>query len=809
MKLTDKWLKEFLATDLSLKQLCEKLTSLGLEVDSVQDWPTLLNSFEVAEVTNVAPHPQADRLSVCKVRTATQTASVVCGASNVRPGLLTIFAPVGSFIPKGAFHIQKTTLRGVESCGMLCSFDELGLDELFPMDKKHIASLPTGTSLDTSVASALELDLAVIHVDVTPNRPDLMGVYGIVRELAAAGYGTLKPWTSQSILSRTQGPLLGRNVTIDAQAKEGCPFFALAAFENVDMTASLPKLQRHLQLLGVNTLNLPVDLTNVMTYGYNRPLHVFDADTIQGNIIVRLAQKGEHFEALNGTSYQLLEQDIVIADDKGVLALGGIIGGARSAVNESTHNIYMEAAFFDPIYITRTARRLSLVTDAALRFERGVDPASLEKGLQTATALWGSAAGQTHGYVLVGEQPKSAAGFVYDPKAVQNLSGLDVPFAQQQHFLEATGFNPTQAEDNKLFVTPPSWRFDIENNASIVEDVLRLRGYEHIPATPLPTNLSNVGKPILSSYRQAENARAVMVGKGFCEVVTWSFIAETKAATFAPSETLIALKNPISQDMSTMRPSLIPGLLETVLWHQNNHLDMGAGLFEVGVVYQKNSASKAHPFSEDLNLALVIPPPQTTSWRAQAHDVWRLKGHLASLLKAFHVSEDLAIDSMPEALRGVYHPGQSGAFVADGQSVVTFGALHPKLLQAWGCAGPLFVAELCLKNLASLANKQTPFAPSIYQPMVRDLGIVVPEEVTTHMLQAAIKKAVGTPLHQLDVFDVFQDAALAQDKKKSIALRLSFLPTQKGATDAWAEDFFNKALKATQALGAQLRRDVA
>lgn len=809
MKLTDKWLKEFLATDLSLKQLCEKLTSLGLEVDSVQDWPTLLNSFEVAEVTDVAPHPQADRLSVCKVRTATQTASVVCGAPNVRPGLLTIFAPIGAFIPKGAFHIQKTTLRGVESFGMLCSFDELGLGELFPMDKKHIASLPTGTSLDTSVASALELDLAVIHVDVTPNRPDLMGVYGIARELAAAGHGTLKPWTPQSMLSRTQGPLLGRNVTIDAQAKEGCPFFALAAFENVDMTATLPKLQRHLHLLGVNTLNLPVDLTNVMTYGYNRPLHVFDADTIQGDIIVRLAQKGEHFDALNGTSYQLLEQDIVIADDKGVLALGGIIVGARSTVNESTNNVYMEAAFFDPIYITRTARRLSLVTDAALRFERGVDPASLEKGLQTATALWGSAAGQTHGYVLVGEQPKSAAGFVYDPKAVQHLSGLDVPLAQQQHFLDATGFNPTQAENNQLFVTPPSWRFDIENNASIVEDVLRLKGYEHIPATPLPTNLSNAGKPMLSSYRHAENARAVMVGKGFCEAVTWSFIAASKAATFASPEKLIALENPISQDMSTMRPSLIPGLLETVLWHQNNHLDMGAGLFEVGVVYQKNSTSKAHPFSEDLSLALVIPPPQTTSWRAQSHDVWHLKGHITSLLKAFHVSEDLAIDSVPEALHGVYHQGQSGAFVANGQPVITFGALHPKLLQTWGCAGPLFVAELYLKNLASLAKKQTPFAPSIYQPMVRDLGIVVPEEVTAHMLQTAIKKAVGTPLQQLDVFDVFQDAELAQAKKKSIAIRLSFLPTQKGATDAWAEDFFNKALKATQALGAQLRRDVA
>ena len=823
MKLTDKWLKEFLIFDDSNAVLAQKLTSLGLEVEDIQDWPQVLDCFKVAEITHVKKHPDADRLSICTVQMKDKTSDVVCSAVNVRAGLKVIFAPIGTTIPKGNFRLKKTTIRGIESCGMICSFEELGLDAFFVDKEKSIAELPKNASVDQTVAEVLGLDEVVFSLGITPDRPDFMGVLGIARELAASGFGILKPFEAPALLQPKQGPLLRRTLNVDASSQKGCPLFALAAFENVQSAAALPLIQKRLRLLGVGSINAPVDITNYVTQGYCRPLHVFDADKIEGDICVRYATKGETFVALNGQTYHLTSQDIVIADERGVLSLGGVMGGMRASVTAHTQSIYLEAALFDPIHITRTARRLSLVTDAALRFERGVDRASVVWGMNIATMLLcGTGMFKSYGYVTSGEMPISGASFNYDPSLTKILGGLTISAQRQIDFLQKTGFAPKQLAENTVKITPPSWRFDIEAASSIAEDMLRLEGYHKIPFEPLPPILkasdTGVQKTLQTPFEVADVARVFLTAKGFSEAVTWSFIESEKAASFAPCETLCVLKNPISSEMSTLRPSLLPGLLDTVSWHQRHRVSMGCGMFEYGVCHtfdtrkEKIQNKKSENATEDkpegrCDLVIVIPPALEVSWRSRERDVWQAKGTVLSLLKAFGLQMDVDVRELPENLADIYHPGLSGILCVRKQKIATFGALHPHILKTFSCVGPVFVAEINMSVISALKVSKKTLAISPYQVMTRDLGINVPQDLTSQELTKAIKCALPQHLEKLEIFDVFQDESLHTKKEKALAFRLYLRPEKQGETDAFAEELFEKALDAVKVLGAQLRRD--
>jgi len=904
MKITLSWLKDYLKTNVPLEVLCEKLTSLGLEVAHSVNWSELLNDFSIALIESCEPHPNADRLKVCRVKTQHECFQIVCGASNARKGLKVVLAHEGATIPATQMTIKRTRIRGTESCGMLCSASELDLD-LCHLQKSHttlnpepegIVELPPDTPLSASLAAILSLDDPVIHLDLTPNRPDFLGIKGIARELAAAKMGIFKdpfePSASDKIesssgslrpnkLQHKEKALQEKKLMLAPEIHDACPRFALASFSNLDPEATLPDLERRLKALDIALHALPVNITNYILYDANRPLHAFDAQEIKGNITLRYALKDEQFEALNGNTYTLTPTDLVIADEKGLLALAGVMGAKRGSVTDQTRDLYVESAFFNPKYISRTARRLGLITDAALRFERGVDPHSVVAGLEHMAILL-KGAHQTlsesnfkcQGYVYEDTYSLKPQTLSYHPLKAKELSGLSIPDTLQKEFLEKTGFqvqhtslatkdsekthdvkktDNTQDKNTLWQITVPSWRFDIDHDATIAQDMLRLYGIDQIPSTPLPSieeTWHHLKKPAPlpttpANYALAEEARAYLMHKGLSEIITWSFIAPQKAAFFKGNEPLLELSNPLSQDMSVMRPSLIPGLLDAVLWHQKRGYELNRGVFEIGFTYHS-----PHPEDKPLiKVAFLCPKAQTPHWSKAPFDVFGMKALLEGLIHIFAPSnaytlwplnklnaEKAAFDAVkdsrtpkkihtleknvkfasknldPENFKA-YHPGQSGVFTLNAspdKALGSFGTLHPLLLTEWECEGPLFMAELTLGLLTHPSLEKKPaYHATTQQAVTRDLGFLVDTNILAGDLLKAVRKAVGTPLTTLDVFDVFSDASKLPCGKKSLALRLTLQPLKTPFTDAEIDALTDKALKALYTFGAQLRRDVA
>ncbi|HAT08376.1 MAG TPA: phenylalanine--tRNA ligase subunit beta, partial [Rhodobiaceae bacterium] len=623
MKFTLSWLFEHLDTTASLAEIADKLTLIGLEVEELSDPSETYANFEVAEIITTEPHPEADRLQICTVRSGGGEQKLVCGAPNARAGLIGILAQDGAVIPSNGMVLSKAKIRGVESHGMMCSGAELGLSD----DHDGIIELADAPNIGTPAAEALGLNDPMIEIGITPNRPDCLGVRGIARDLAAAGLGTLKDDIALAVQGKKDS---GTRITVSGDT---CPLFAGCRIEDVKNTESPAWLKARLKAIGLSPINALVDITNYISYDRGRPLHVYDADKLTGTVTARQAETGESFVALDEESYELCDSDCVIADEKGVLGLAGIMGGLASGAGLDARNVLVESAWFEPVAIALSGRHHNIDSDARYRFERGVDPASVESGLNLAVQMIVEICGGTVcAPVIAGEMPDTAKTVTFDPARVQALTGLSVAEKDMQSILEKLGFE-VKAGKKSWQVNVPSWRPDIDgatNGADIVEEIVRVYGLDEVPSTPLP-RANGVAKPTLTmAQRRASLMRRALATRGLVEAVTWSFVSKAQAEAFHVADGL-ELANPISTELSHMRPSLLPGLMAAA----QRNADRGAAtvnLFELGDEFKGATPGAQRFAAAGLRAGLA----QAKNWRGatQSFDAYQVRGDAEAALAA-------------------------------------------------------------------------------------------------------------------------------------------------------------------------------
>ena len=780
MKLTLAWLKEHLATSEPLAAIVDKLTMIGLEVERVEDKATALASFTIARVISAEQHPNADRLRVCMVDTGSgDPVQVVCGAPNARAGMIGVFSPPGSFIPGKNLTLGVGKIRGVESRGMLVSEFELQISD----NHEGIIDLPADAPIGERYAAWAGLDDPVIEINLTPNRPDCTGVSGIARDLAAAHMGTLKTAPIKPIAGTFPCPV---GVTLDFGTTPSlCPAFALRLVRGVKNGPSPEWLQRRLIAIGLRPINALVDITNFMTYDRGRPLHVFDAAKVKGNLVVRRARAGETLTALDGKTYTLDDSMCVIADEHGVESLAGIMGGEASGCSAQTTDVLIESALWDPINIAHTGRKLGINSDARYRFERGVDPAFMVPGLELATRLVLDLCGGEPSAITVAGDPTAPARVIDFPLSeVKRLAGLDVSPADIKQILGDLGFG-LAGTGASLAVTVPSWRPDVEGKADLVEEVVRIAGVDRIPFAPFDRG-DAPRKPVLTSIqRRTRKAKRALAARGLVEAVTWSFVAKPHAELFGGGQSELALANPIAADLSDMRPSLIPGL---ALAAQKN-ADRGfndVALFEVGQIFRGDRPEDQFTAASGVRRRLArLAGGRNWSTGAAEVDTFDAKADALAVLAA--------AGAPPQALQIVpggaswLHPGRSGTLQIGPQNVLGwFGELHPKILQALGAEGPLVAFEVVLERIPEAKAKPTrakpPLELSAFQPVERDFAFVVARTTKAGDVVRAAQGVDRKLITGISVFDVYEGPGIDTDKK-SIAIAVTLQPREKTMTD--------------------------
>lgn len=791
MKFTLSWLKEHLETEASLEQIVDALTRIGLEVEGVENAADKLAPFIIAEVLTANPHPQADKLQVLTVSTGEgDPIQVVCGAPNARAGMKGVFGGPGAYVPGSDLTLKIAAIRGVESRGMMCSVRELELGD----EHDGIIALPADAPVGTPYASYAELDDPVIDVAITPNRQDAMGVRGIARDLAAAGLGTLKPLDVPNIAGDFPCP-----VYIRIEDEEGCPAFYGRVLRGVNNGPSPDWLQRRLKAVGQRPISALVDMTNYVSIGLGRPLHVYDLAKIAGGITARRARDGETVEALNGKSYTLDPSMTTMADDKGADGIGGIMGGEPSSVTESTTDVLIECAWFTPERIALTGQKLGLISDARQRFERGADPAFVEDGIQIATALAIELVGGTPSQLAkAGTPPIPDRHVDYDPARCLALAGVDVPEDRQQQILQRLGFTVRRGDIWNVAV--PSWRRDVDGPADLVEEVVRIEGMDRVPSTPLP-RAAGVAKPTATPAQLVERrARRAAAARGLNEAVTWSFIAENEAEPFGGSAWLLA--NPISEEMKAMRPSLLPGLLAAAARNQARGADRVA-LFELGRRYLDDG--------ERPTLGIVLAGDKAArGWRtgkATGFDAYDIKAEALAILAAAGAPVDNL--QVLDGAADVYHPGQSGRLGLGPKTILAeFGALHPRIARAFDLDGPVMAAELFLDAIPAkrggTGHMRAAFAPPPLQAVTRDFAFVVPAELAGDRLLRAVKGADKAAIADARIFDVFTGESVGAGLK-SVAIEAVLQPVEKSFDEAALKEISDRIVAAAEKLGASLR----
>ncbi len=787
MKFTLSWLKDHLDTSASFDEIVETLTRIGLEVEGVEDKAKALAPYKVAYLVSAVQHPNADRLRVCMVDTGEgDPIQVVCGAPNARTGMKSVFAPPGTYIPGKNITLGVGTIRGVESKGMLCSGSELEISD----DHDGIIDLPEDAPVGQPYAAYAGLDDPVIEINLTPNRPDCTSIHGIARDLAAAGLGTLKGDAIAPVQGKGACPVY---VTLDfAPGDEKlCPTFALRLVRGVKNGPSPEWMQRRLLSIGLRPINALVDITNYITFDRGRPLHVFDLKKVKGNLTVRRARDGEEVLALDGRTYKLDSGSVVIADENGVESIAGIMGGEHSGSDEATTDVLIESALWDPLNIAQSGRKHGIITDARYRFERGVDPAFTVPGLDLATQMViDLCGGEASEAVVAGKVPEDRRVIVFPWSEVPRLSGLDVQPNESEQILKKLGFQ-VQGSGERVSVTAPSWRPDIEGKADLVEEVIRIAGVDRIEPKPLPRLEDVVAKPILTLIQKRTRlARRSLAVRGLVEAVTWSFIAKSEADLFGGGDARLALANPIAAELSDMRPSLLPGLLKAA----QRNADRGLGdvaLFEVGQTFASDE-----PQGQSIKAAAVRRGTARAEgvgrhWDggAQAVDAFDAKADVLALLAALGIpSGGLQIVAGGPAW---FHPGRSGTLQFGPKNVVgAFGEVHPKVLKALDLKGPLVAFELNLDALPPPKAKPTKMKPKLtlpdFQPLTRDFAFVVGRDVAAGDIVKAAQAAERQLIVGVDVFDIYEGTGIDPDKK-SVAIAVTLQPTEKTLTDVEIE----------------------
>ncbi|MBM3585778.1 MAG: phenylalanine--tRNA ligase subunit beta [Alphaproteobacteria bacterium] len=800
MKLTLDWLRQHLATDAGLEVIAARLVALGHEVEGIVDRAAALAPFTVAYVIEAKPHPNADRLRVCRVQTGAGEVEVVCGAPNARTGMKGVFAPVGTVIPGTGVKLKKSAIRGVESNGMLCSEREMGLGQ----DHDGIIELAADAPVGEPFARVMGLDDPLLDVKVTADRGDCLGVRGLARDLAASGLGTLVALDTTPVPGRFTSPI---GVTIQPDAAATCPLYVGRLVRGVRNGPSPRWLADKLVAVGLRPISTLVDITNWMTVDLCRPVHMFDANKLKGGIQVRLGRAGESFLALNGKTYPADETTTMIADDAGPLGFGGIIGGESSGCDEATTAVFIEIALFDAVRTAATGRRLAIESDARHRFERGVDPAFAVPGMEITTRLiLELCGGEPSELVIAGDPTVAARALDVRPPRFKALGGLDVARPEARRWLEALGCQVAD-QGEAWRVTVPTWRHDLQIEADMVEEVLRLGGFDAIPPVSLP-RASALTRPVLTtSQARARLARCTLAARGLSEAVTWSFVPAAHAALFSGDNRAnpeLRLANPINAELDWMRPSTLPNLI-AALGRNRDRGTADAGLFEVGPTY-----GDATPKGQGL-VAGAARAGQTgpRHWSAAPRAVDALDAKADALAVLATCGVALAAVQTGQGGPAWYHPGRSGTLRLGPTTVATFGELNPRVLAALDVPGPLVGCEVHLDRLpepkARASRVRGPLDAPPFLPVVRDFAFVVDAAVAAEAILRAARGADRQLITHATVFDVYRGKGLP-DGKVSVAVAVTLQPRAATLTDAEIEAAGARIVAAVaKATGATLR----
>jgi phenylalanyl-tRNA synthetase beta chain len=797
MKFTLSWLKRHLDTTVTVDAIAERLTMLGLEVESLEDPAAKLGGFITGHIMEAGKHPNADRLQLCKVSIGRETLQVVCGAPNARAGLKVVVAVPGVVIPVTGEALKKGNVRGVESQAMMCSWRELMLGE----DHSGIIELPNDTPVGEPLVKVLAFD-PVIDVAITPNRADCLGVRGIARDLAAAGLGKLKPLSVEPVKSGFASPI-GVRLEFPADAANACTLFAGRTIRGVQNGESPAWLKEWLNAVGLRPISALVDITNYFTLDLARPLHVFDARKLKGDVRARLAEAGETLEALNGKTYVLDADMTVIADDAGAQSLAGVIGGAPTGVSAETTDVFLEAALFDPMRTAATGRRLAIESDARYRFERGIDPAFVVGGMELATRMIVEVCGgEASEPVIAGVVPPGAAPISFRPHRVAQLGGVEVAEEEMERSLEALGCKLTKIEQGYA-VVPPSWRADLTAEHDLVEEVIRLHGYEHIPTVSMPR--PSVIRPVLTPcQRQAGWVRRGLAARGLTETVTWSFLPSSLAKLFGGGSPALTLANPISSDLDSMRPSVLANLVAAA----GRNADRGfkdIALFELGPEFNGDQPEDQRPVAAGIRAGRATD----RHWAETARlvDVFDAKADAMAAIAAAGGPGD-GLQVVAEA-PSWYHPGRSGSLKLGPKVIASFGEIHPQLLATLDIKGPVVGFEVFLdavpmpKVRATKAKALLKVSP--FQAIERDFAFVVDRSVRAEAVLRAAKGADKTLISDVLLFDLYEGPHVGEDKK-SLAIQVTLQPLEKTPTDAEIEAIAAKVVSAVaKATGGVLR----
>jgi phenylalanyl-tRNA synthetase beta chain len=781
VKFTLSWLKEHLDTDATLDEIVAKLTMIGLEVESVEDKAKLLAPYVIARVTEAKQHPNADRLRVCMVDTGDgKPVQVVCGAPNARTGMTGVFVPPGAFIPGKNMTLAVGTIRGVESRGMLVSEFELQISD----DHDGIIDLPADAPIGTAYAKYAGLDDAVLDINLTPNRPDCTGVNGIARDLAATDLGSLKERTPKAIRGEFPCPV---SVKLDfGQTHPLCPAFALRLVRGVKNGPSPEWLQKRLKAIGLRPINALVDITNFITYDRGRPLHVFDAKKVKGNLVVRRAANGEQLLALDGKTYTLDNAMCVIADDNGVESLAGIMGGEASGCDDSTTDVLVESALWEPINIAQTGRKLGINSDARYRFERGIDPNFMVPGLELATQMVIELCGGMPSEITIAGKAEAPEKIIDFPTSeLKRLAGLDLNLIEMRRVLTKLGFF-VAGQDSRVKIAAPSWRPDIEGKADIVEEIVRIVGVDRIPSTPFGRG-DAPRKPVLTTAQvRTRKAKRALASRGLTEAVTWSFISKPQAELFGGGKAALALANPIAAELSDMRPSLIPGLVAAA----QKNADRGfpdTALFEVGQIFTGDKPEDQFMAATGVRRAMAKSSGAGRHWSSKSADVdaFDAKADALAMLAAAGAPAQ-AMQVVPGG-PAWFHPGRSGTIQIGPQNILGyFGELHPRALEALDAEGPLVAFEVILERIPEGKTKATRAKPvlelSAFQPVTRDFAFVVDRTVKAADIARAAQNVDRKLISGVSVFDVYEGRGIEADKK-SVAIAVTIQPRDRTMTD--------------------------
>ena len=787
MKFTLSWLKDHLDTSAELSKISETLTNIGLEVEHIENKAEEFKNFTVAKVLSAEKHPDADRLKVCNVESITGSFQVVCGAPNAKSGMMGIFAPENSYIPGTKVMLKKSEIRGVESCGMLLSERELGISD----EHDGIIELKGEHKIGDLASILYGFDDPMIEINLTPNRSDCLSVRGIARDLAAAGLGTLK----ELKINKVKGDYVSDLKWIRKFEKEDdylCPGVSGRFFKNVKNIESPDWLKRRLTLIGLRPISALVDITNYITFDLGRPLHVYDADKLNGNLVMRKASQNEKCKTLDENEYSLSNDMVVISDNKSLHGIGGVMGGLKSGCSIETKNIFLEVALFDPICITKTGRKLNLQSDARYRFERGIDYLSIDWGVDIATQMIIDLCGGEVSEIVSDKiKNKESKKILFNSNLTKSHGGVNIDINKQIEILERLGFKSTHIKEKNIEILIPSFRPDIDGSADIVEEIIRIYGFEKITPISLTKNINQDEKILSPALKRLYKSKRLIANRGYLETITYSFM-DGEQADFITNNKSIRIKNPISSDLNTMRPSTFPNLLSTINPNISRLYTRGK-LFEVGPNFFNSNDDGQKMVATGIQFGLS----KVLNWnnKTKFSDVYDIKGDVFYILDQLNVPiENLQHLSLESKL---YHPGKSAQLKLGNNIIANFGEINPLILKKFNIKIIVLGFEIFLDELEQFQIKKTStkkaYDSNPFQLVERDFAFLFPKNIKGIDVINKIKKIDKKIIKSVIIFDIFEGGKLPEDKK-SIAIKVTLQPLEKTFTDNEIENYSTKII---------------